>query len=78
MTSHDHLKFLSHGENAPPPVSSSSGSSAVALGGITVPKLVEADDVKEFDKNRSQHQKHVEVVDHLKGLFYDTKVSGVI
>lgn len=71
MSSHSHLKFLNHGEKAPPP---SATTASTALGGIDIPTLQESAVVKEHDKNRSQHQKHVEVVDHLKDLCYNTKV----
>lgn len=70
MSSHDHLKFLNHGEKASP-----SATSAVALGGINMPTLQGNREVKNHDMNRSQHQKHVELVDYLKDLYYDTKVS---
>ena len=58
MSTHDHLKFLNHGEK-----SSTLTASASTLGGIDVPVLQGCDDVKSFDVNRSQHQKHVDVVD---------------
>lgn len=67
--SHGHLKFLNHGENL--------GASATSLGGINVPVLQGGAEVKEHDTNRSQHQKHVEVVDYLKDSFYDTKVKSI-
>mgnify|MGYP005996331309 CR=1 FL=1 len=69
MSGHDHLKFLQHGEQA-----GASTSSSATLGGINVPTLATTVEVKQHDKNRSQLQKHVEVVDYLKELYYDTKV----
>jgi hypothetical protein len=73
MSGHDHLKFLNHGEKSA--AAASSSSSAATLGGINLPTLQGTADVKEHDRNRSQHQKHVELVDYLKELYYDTKVS---
>lgn len=76
MSSHDHLKFLNHGEKAPATAATSSAvSSATALGGINMPTLQGNTEVIKHDINRSQHQKHVEVVDYLKDLYYDTKVG---
>lgn len=71
MSGYDHLKFLHHGDKAPP-----AATSAATFGGVNVPTLTGAGaDTKVHDKNRSQHQKHVEVVDYLKELCYDTKVK---
>jgi hypothetical protein len=73
MSAHDHLKFLNHGEKVA--ASTSAVSSSTSLGGINIPTLQGSTEVKVHDKNRSQHQKHVEVVDYLKDLYYDTKVG---